>query len=124
MNSKNEIMVDILRGGVKQCNYPLADILLTYIENPEKFPALQKYWPTPETILDNTPESQMNLSRLLFDAKFYVPDKELNRFLSKVNGQAEKVIEIKNEAQIAHAAETAYLGMHALNSIPRIPIAN
>lgn len=115
MYSKKDIRPDILRGWVEKHYDPLAEILLTYVETPEDFPSLKKYWPTPEKIFDNTEESRNDLSRLLFGAKFNVSDETLQTVLSRLNEQAEELDKIEDNKQ----AMKIYDSLHTTGQ-PRI----
>ncbi|MCK5234028.1 MAG: hypothetical protein KAJ91_04385 [Candidatus Aenigmarchaeota archaeon] len=116
MYSKKDRRIGILRGWTDQHDDPLAEILLTYVENPKNFPSLEKYWPKPEQIFDNTEHSRKTLSRLLFGAKFNVSEETLQTVLSRLNTQAKKLDIIEDYRQ----ATEIYDSFHTTIRQPRI----
>ncbi len=106
--SKKDTRIGILRGWTEQHDDPLAEILLTYVENPENFPSLKKYWPSPENIFDNTPESRRDLSRLLFGAKFNVSEETLQTVLSRLNEYREELDGIEDTRQAKEIYDTRH----------------
>ncbi len=111
MYSEKDRRPEILCDWTEQHYDPLAEILLTYVKNPENFPLLEKYWSTPEKIFEDTKNSRNVLSRVLFGAKFYVSDAELHAFLSRLNEHAENLGKIEDDA-INNQAMNVYQSRH------------
>ena len=108
MYSKKDSRIAILRNRVEQHPDALADILLTYVENPGRYPLMENLGLTPEEIFDNAPESRKELSRLLFDAKFNVSEESLQIFISSLNKYADELDKIEEDRQTKEMYNTIH----------------